>query len=50
MALALGETRLEGVRSNIPLHRDILGDDAFRAGAFDIHHLERRRAAAEGHG
>jgi acetyl-CoA carboxylase biotin carboxylase subunit len=42
MRAALGEMRVEGVRTNIPLHLDILADDGFAAGAFDIHHLERR--------
>jgi acetyl-CoA carboxylase biotin carboxylase subunit len=41
MRLALEEMRVEGVATNIPLHREILKDERFRAGAFDIHHLER---------
>lgn len=40
---ALDEIVVDGIRSNIALHRDvILTDDAFRAGGFDIHHLERK--------
>ena len=41
---ALSEMRVEGISTNIPLHRDILQDDAFRAGGVTIHHLEKRLA------
>jgi len=40
MRLALREIEVEGVSTNIPLHRQILRDQAFCAGEFDIHHLE----------
>ena len=49
MRLALAEMRVEGIATNLPLHREILEDAGFRAGGVDIHHLERwlqRRAAA----
>ena len=39
---ALSEMRVEGISTNIPLHRNILQDDAFRAGGVTIHHLEKR--------
>jgi acetyl-CoA carboxylase biotin carboxylase subunit len=42
MRLALQEIQVEGVSTNIPLHREILQDEAFCAGEFDIHHLELR--------
>jgi len=42
MQLALQEIQVEGVSTNIPLHREILQDEAFCAGEFDIHHLELR--------
>ena len=41
MRLALSEMIVEGISTNIPLHRDILDDPAFCAGGVDIHHLER---------
>jgi acetyl-CoA carboxylase biotin carboxylase subunit len=39
---ALSEMRVEGISTNIPLHREILQDDAFRAGGVTIHHLEKK--------
>ncbi|MGU9855468.1 acetyl-CoA carboxylase biotin carboxylase subunit [Pseudomonas sp. LF245] len=41
MRLALSEMIVEGISTNIPLHRDILEDPAFQVGGVDIHHLER---------
>ncbi len=41
MRLALSEMIVEGISTNIPLHREILDDPAFQAGGVDIHHLER---------
>ena len=41
MRLALSEMRVGGISTNLKLHRAILEDAAFRAGAVDIHHLER---------
>ncbi|MGX6998828.1 acetyl-CoA carboxylase biotin carboxylase subunit [Caballeronia sp. KNU42] len=41
MRIALSEMRIEGIRTNVPLHRAILDDDDFCAGGVDIHHLER---------
>ena len=41
MRLALAEMRIDGVDTNLPLHRDILRDAGFQAGGVDIHHLER---------
>ena len=45
---ALSEMRVEGISTNIPLHRDILQDGAFRAGGVTIHHLEKRLAQRAG--
>ncbi|WP_277188604.1 acetyl-CoA carboxylase biotin carboxylase subunit [Caballeronia sp. BR00000012568055] len=45
MRVALAEMRVEGIRTNVALHRSILDDDGFRAGGVDIHHLERWLAA-----
>ena len=41
MRIALSEMRIEGIRTNVPLHRAILNDNDFCAGGVDIHHLER---------
>jgi acetyl-CoA carboxylase biotin carboxylase subunit len=43
MRNALDEIVVEGIRSNIPLHREqILRDAGFCAGAVDIHYLEKK--------
>lgn len=44
MSAALNEIRIEGVATNIGLHRLILDDPDFRHGKTTIHHLERRLA------
>ncbi|WP_321904510.1 acetyl-CoA carboxylase biotin carboxylase subunit [Paraburkholderia tropica] len=49
MRVALSEMRVEGVSTNLPLHRAMLDDAAFRAGAVDIHHLERWLAKGKEH-
>ena len=38
-AIALSEMRVEGVETNLPLHRAILDDPVFRGGGYAIHHL-----------
>ncbi|MEJ8824125.1 acetyl-CoA carboxylase biotin carboxylase subunit [Variovorax humicola] len=49
MRLALAEMRVEGISTNVSLHREVLCDEGFSSGGVDIHHLERwlqqRRAA-----
>jgi acetyl-CoA carboxylase biotin carboxylase subunit len=42
LRLALDEMNVSGISTNLPLHRRIVRDPAFVAGAVDIHHLERR--------
>ena len=43
MRNALDETVIDGIRHNIPFHRDkIFRDPAFREGGVDIHHLEKK--------
>jgi acetyl-CoA carboxylase biotin carboxylase subunit len=42
LQLALDEMQVSGISTNLPLHRRIVRDPAFAAGAVDIHHLERR--------
>lgn len=41
LRVALAEMQVEGVSTNIPLHRDVLADPAFQEGGVDIHYLER---------
>jgi len=38
---ALDETVIEGIRTNIPLHHDILRTDGFKDGEVNIHYLEK---------
>lgn len=40
LRVALDETRVEGIATNLPLHRRIVADPGFAAGCVDIHHLE----------
>jgi acetyl-CoA carboxylase biotin carboxylase subunit len=40
---ALAELVVEGIKTNIPLHRNLLADPDFAAGGASIHFLERRR-------
>lgn len=39
---ALAELVVDGIRTNVPLHQELLSDPEFRAGGTDIHFLERR--------
>jgi len=40
MQTALAETVVEGIKTNIPLHRDLMVDAKFMAGGTNIHYLE----------
>jgi acetyl-CoA carboxylase biotin carboxylase subunit len=42
LARALAELRIEGVATSVPLFLALLGNDEFRAGAFDIAWLDRK--------
>ena len=42
MRVALNEIVIEGIKSNVPLQRDIITDAAFMAGGADIHYLEKK--------
>jgi len=42
MAIALSEMIVEGINTNITLHRDIMEDEAFRRGGVNIHYLEKK--------
>jgi acetyl-CoA carboxylase biotin carboxylase subunit len=39
---ALSEAVVEGIKTNIPLHRDIMNDANFQEGGQDIHYLEKK--------
>jgi 3-methylcrotonyl-CoA carboxylase alpha subunit len=47
LARALGELRIEGIATNVPLFRALVEDEEFRAGRFDITWLDRRLGAGE---
>jgi len=42
MSNALAEMVIEGIKTNIPLHREIFQHSAYKAGGTDIHYLEKR--------
>jgi acetyl-CoA carboxylase biotin carboxylase subunit len=44
MRIALSEMVVEGIRTNIPLHQELLNDDKFMQGGTSIHFLEERMA------
>jgi len=45
MRIALSEMVVEGILSNIPLHRELMLDEKFIQGGASIHYLENRLAA-----
>ena len=45
MRSALAETLVEGINTNIPLHRELMHDAKFQAGGTNIHYLEEWLAA-----
>jgi acetyl-CoA carboxylase biotin carboxylase subunit len=48
MRIALSEMVVEGIQTNIPLHRDMLNDTRFLRGAVSIHYLEQKLAQEQG--
>jgi len=44
MRIALSETVVEGILTNIPLHRELLNDTRFMRGGVSIHYLEQKLA------
>jgi acetyl-CoA carboxylase biotin carboxylase subunit len=44
LSIALSETVIEGIRTNIPLHQELLQDAAFLRGGTSIHYLEEKLA------
>jgi acetyl-CoA carboxylase biotin carboxylase subunit len=47
MRIALSEMMVEGIKTNIPLHQDLLLDERFIQGGTSIHYLEEKLAARE---
>ncbi len=46
MCGALQEIVVDGIKTNIPLHRELLNDEGFRRGRTDIHYLEKKLAVS----
>ena len=46
MQVALSETVIEGIKTNILLHQDLLNDDTVKQGGMDIHYLEHKLGLA----
>jgi acetyl-CoA carboxylase biotin carboxylase subunit len=44
LSIALSEIVIEGIKTNIPLHQDLLRDAAFLRGGTSIHYLEEKLA------
>ena len=44
MQIALSEMAVEGIQTNIALHRELLADPNFIAGGTSIHYLEKKLA------
>ena len=42
MQIALSEILIEGIKTNVPLHRDLMKDLAFKEGGVTIHYLEQK--------
>jgi acetyl-CoA carboxylase biotin carboxylase subunit len=47
MKIALSETIVEGIQTNVPLHRELMRDTHFIDGGTSIHYLEQMLAARE---
>ncbi|MHB8166134.1 MAG: acetyl-CoA carboxylase biotin carboxylase subunit [Sulfuricella sp.] len=47
MKTALSEIAIEGIKTNVPLHQDLMRDAAFVRGGTSIHYLEQKLAAAK---
>ncbi len=42
LSMALSEIVIDGIKTNIPLHQDLVKDPAFIVGGADIHYLEKK--------
>ncbi|HNA04714.1 MAG TPA: acetyl-CoA carboxylase biotin carboxylase subunit, partial [Rhodocyclaceae bacterium] len=47
MRIALSEMVVEGIKTNIPLHQELMLDANFLKGGTSIHYLENKLAARE---
>jgi len=47
MHIALSEMVVEGIQTNIPLHRELMLDSGFLDGSANIHYLEKRLEAKQ---
>jgi acetyl-CoA carboxylase, biotin carboxylase subunit len=47
MRNALVEIIVDGIKTNIELHQDILSDPVFQKGSQNIHYLEKKLAASK---
>jgi acetyl-CoA carboxylase biotin carboxylase subunit len=45
MRIALSEMMVDGIKTNIPLHQDLMLDERFIKGGTSIHYLEEKLAA-----
>ena len=45
MRIALSETMVDGIKTNIPLHQELMHDERFIQGGASIHYLEEKLAA-----
>jgi acetyl-CoA carboxylase biotin carboxylase subunit len=50
MRIALSEMVVEGIKTNIPLHQELLNDPGFIEGGTSIHYLEEKLARERGKG
>jgi acetyl-CoA carboxylase biotin carboxylase subunit len=44
MDIALSEMVVEGIKTNVDLHRELMQDASFKAGGTSIHYLEQKLA------
>ncbi len=42
MKIALSEIVIDGIKTNVPLHRDLMDDLSYQAGGVSIHYLEKK--------
>lgn len=47
MRIALSEIVIEGIKTNIALHQELMRDAAFEAGGTNIHYLEKKLAESQ---
>jgi acetyl-CoA carboxylase biotin carboxylase subunit len=45
MRIALSEMMVDGIKTNIPLHQELMLDERFIKGGTSIHYLEEKLAA-----